>query len=200
MSAQSAFVNVPVRGSMIQPGLSLRSISGRGSIVPLLQQEHSSRNCGIRSSVSGGLRMSFGRVGESLVTYGDVFRQVDVESQVKKVADLSESASSESEKIPAIASITMEENQEGPKESFLPKKKHGVVSAISSGVVAALNRVLAGPDSEEVKRNLEVFAAAHPGIKLAFTPRPTKRISDIDRLEKCFEQALDVDDIEDHVN
>mmetsp|Transcript_1183 Transcript_1183/g.2779 ORF Transcript_1183/g.2779 Transcript_1183/m.2779 type:complete len:213 (+) Transcript_1183:164-802(+) len=132
-----------------------------------------------------GLRMGF--AGDHLVTYGDAFRQVEtLESSLGMVEAAVEGTGSK-----PSADLGEGEEDKG--------KRMGVVSKIGSGVVSALNRVLAGPDSEEVRQNLEAFARSHPGIGLAIEARPTKRVSDIDRLEKCLEKALGVNDIEDAV-
>jgi hypothetical protein len=102
-------------------------------------------------------------------TYGDAFRLALSEVEVD-VVDVAE------ERVDAQ-----------PDE----RKKKGVVSALGSGVVSALNTIFAGPSADQVQKNLEVFAATHKGsIGLAIEERASKRLVDLERLEKCFEKQL----------
>lgn len=130
--------------------------------------------------------------GDPLTTYGDVFRQVEsLELQIHSDNVWKRAMIEPTEAV----NVDDDSKEEAAKDG----KKRGVIPAIGSvgkGVVAALNRLWSGPDSEEVQRNLSLFAASHPGVALAFEPRPTKRVADIDALELAFEKALDLDDIE----
>jgi hypothetical protein len=103
-------------------------------------------------------------------TYGDAFRMALAHAELDKVEDADSNG-----------------------DALEEPRKGGVVSALGSGVVSVLNNIFAGSSAnpDEVQKNLEAFAAIHKGsIGLAIEERASKRLVDLERLEKCFEREL----------